>query len=669
MKSERFELNNISQITSLFHKPILYIPIIIALAISLFAMGCNENKSSGGDIISDNAAKKVYVKPGDWDEIYWFMSGGYSGQVTVHGIPSGRLLKVIPVFSVFPENGYGYELETKNMLNTSHGFIPWDDSHHPKLSQTKGNSDGDWLFINGNNTPRIARIDLSSFETKEIIEIPNSAGNHASPYITENTGYVFAATRFSIPIPQKSLPISEASRKKFYGTITAIKVDRKTQSEGKMSVAWQLFVPGFDYDKSNCGKGPSHGWCFFSTYNTEQAHKMLEVNASKKDKDFILAVNWKKADSCVAAGMAKPFSGKYAHNYHDEGTSAVSNMKEGIKMLFPKDCKGVAFYLPTPKSPHGVDIDPEGKYIVAGGKLASVIPVHSFDKMKKAIEAKAFEADSHGDIPVLKYDQVIHCELAVVNTNDTSKSLCFGPLHTEFDGKGNAYTSCFLSNNILKWRLGEKCEALQKIPAYYNIGHLSIVGGDTKNPYGKYMVALNKITQDRYLPTGPEMAHAAQLYDITGDKVKMLLDFPTMGEPHYANAISAKKLIDKSKRIYRLDKNKNPYATKSEKDAGVIRNGKEVHVKLTAIRTHFKPDIVEVNQGDTVYFHITNLEQDFDYPHGFAIHGANMPNLLIMPGQTKSIKYEAKKKGVFPFYCTDFCSALHQEMQNYIRVK
>lgn len=650
-------------------KYFIYAKALATVCVFVALGGCFGKRSSGGDIIANDAAQKVYVKPGDWDEVYWFMSGGYSGQVTVHGIPSGRLLKLIPVFSVFPENGYGYELETKNMLNTSHGFIPWDDSHHPKLSQTNGESDGDWLFINGNNTPRIARIDLSAFETKEIIEIPNSAGNHASPYLTENTEYIFAATRFSVPIPQKSIPVSDYAKGKFYGTITAVKVNRKTQSEGKMKVDWQLFVPGFDYDKSHCGKGPSHGWCFFSTYNTEQAYKMLEINASKKDKDFILAVNWKRANECIANKKFKWFASNYRHNYHNEGVPAVSKKKTSVRMLHPKDCEGVAFYLPTPKSPHGVDIDPTGGYIVAGGKLAAVIPVHSFEKMQNAITSKFFESQSFGGIPVLRYDKTLHCELAVVNTKDTSKSLCFGPLHTEFDGKGNAYTSCFLSNNILKWRLGKTCDALQKIPAFYNIGHLSIVGGDTKKPYGKYMVSLNKITQDRYLPTGPEMAHAAQLYDISGEKVQMILDFPTMGEPHYANAISAKKLKEKSKRIYRLDKNKNPYVAKSEKEAGVIRNGKEVHVKLTAIRTHFKPDIVEVNQGDTVYFHVTNLEQDFDYPHGFAIYGADIPNLLVMPGQTKSIKFVAKKKGVFPFYCTDFCSALHQEMQNYIRVK
>lgn len=146
-------------------------------------------------------AQKVYVAPGSYDEFYGFFSGGFNGQVSVYGLPSGRLLRIVPVFSQHAENGYGYSEETKPLLMTTHGFIPWDDAHHPKLSQTNGVPDGRWLFINGNNTPRVARLNLTTFETDEILEIPNCGGNHASPFITENTEYVVSATRFSLPIP------------------------------------------------------------------------------------------------------------------------------------------------------------------------------------------------------------------------------------------------------------------------------------------------------------------------------------------------------------------------------------------------------------------------------------------------------------------------------------
>ena len=145
----------------------------------LFASCNNSESSTNGSALSSSAAEKVYVAPGEHDEFYAFISGGFSGQLAVYGLPSGRLFKVIPVFSVDAEKAYGFNEETKPMLNTSHGFIPWDDAHHPDISQTAGELDGRYVYINGNNTPRIAKIDLTTFETTEIIEIPNSAGNTA----------------------------------------------------------------------------------------------------------------------------------------------------------------------------------------------------------------------------------------------------------------------------------------------------------------------------------------------------------------------------------------------------------------------------------------------------------------------------------------------------------
>ncbi|MBK7979020.1 MAG: Sec-dependent nitrous-oxide reductase [Ignavibacteriae bacterium] len=630
--------------------------IIILLTISVLFLvlvfGCSSNGNNPG---TSDAAEKVYVAPGQYDEFYAFMSGGFSGQVTVYGLPSGRLFKIIPVFAQHPENGYGYTPETKPMLQTSYGEIAWDDAHHPELSQTDGTPDGKWLFINANNTPRIARINLKTFETEEIIEIPNSAGNHGSPFTTMNTEYVVASTRFSLPIPQKDVPRS-SYKENFKGTISFIKVNPEN---GRMNIAFQILVPGFNYDLAHSGKGPSHGWAFFTSYNSEQANTLLEINASQNDKDFIAAINWKKAEEYIKARKGKEYSSEYYHNtYNDETHSATSNIEKKILVLDPKDCPGMIYYLPTPKSPHGVDVDPSGEYIVAAGKLATVIPVHSFTKMLKAIENKDFISDING-IPVLKYESIIAGEV---------QDPGLGPLHTEFDGKGYAYTSAFISSEIVKWKLGT-WEVVDRIPTYYSIGHLMIPGGDSKNPFGKYVVALNKITKDRYLPTGPELCQSAQLIDITGDKMKLLLDFPTIGEPHYAQGIPAEILMKNQRKIYELGKNGHPYGLKSEKDAKVERKGNEVHIYMSATRTHFKPDNIEgVKVGDKVFFHVTNLEQDWDIPHGFAVKGMHSAELLIMPGQTRTEIWEPKSEGVYPFYCTDFCSALHQEMQGYIRV-
>jgi nitrous-oxide reductase len=305
-----------------------------------------------------------------------------------------------------------------------------------------------------------------------------------------------------------------------------------------------------------------------------------------------------------------------------------------------------------------VDVDPSGEYIVGGGKLAALIPVHSFSRMLAAIENEDFVATVEG-IPVLNYDATIAGEVQNVG---------LGPLHTEFDGKGYAYTSAFITSEVVKWKLGT-WEVVDRIPTYYSIGHLMIPGGDSRTPSGKYLVALNKMTKDRYLPTGPELAHAAQLIDISGDKMSLLLDFPTIGEPHYAQGIPAERIMPNSVKIFRLEENEHPFMTGSESKSKVVRDGKDVHVYMTTIRTHFSPDNIEgVRVGDRVYFHVTNLEQDWDIPHGFAMHGAVNSELLVMPGQTSTLLWEPKKVGVYPFYCTDFCSALHQEMQGYVRV-
>ena len=628
--------------------------IVGALAL-LTSCGNNNGNSGSNSALNSSAAEKVYVAPGEQDEFYAFMSGGYSGNLTVYGLPSGRMFKEIPVFSQFPTSGYGYSEETKPMLNTSHGFVPWDDSHHPDISQTNGELDGRWIFINGNNTPRIARISLTTFETEEIIEVPNSAGNHSSSFVTENTEYVVAGTRFSVPIPQKDMPIDEY-KGNFRGSLSFISVDPE---EGHMDIKFQILMPGFNYDLSHPGRGKSHGWFFFTTYNTEEANSLQEVNSSQNDKDFIAAVNWKKIEEYVNNGGGTMMPADYAHNIYDESThTATTTMKKEVLTVDPLKIPGAVFFLPTPKSPHGCDVDPSGSYIIGNGKLSADLTVHSFDNMIAAIEGKKFDGEAYG-IPILKFEDVLA---------GTVKSGGLGPLHTEFDGKGNAYTTFFISSEVVKWKLGT-WEVIDRKPTFYSVGHLMIPGGNSRKPFGKYVVALNKITKDRYLPTGPEMEHSAQIYDISGEKMELLYDFPTHGEPHYAAGIPASILAPKSKKIYRLDENKHPYAVLSPDEARVERNGKEVHIYMSTIRSHFTPDNIEgVKVGDKVYFHITNHEQDFDVPHGFAMIGQNTSEILVMPGQTKTSLWEPKKVGVWPFYCTDFCSALHQEMQGYVRV-
>ncbi len=617
--------------------------------------GCKPKGAESA--VTGDAAEKVYVAPGKYDEFYNFVSGGFNGQVNVYGLPSGRLLKVLPVFSLNPENGYGFSEETKPMLETSHGFIPWDDQHHLSLSQTNGEVDGRWLFANANNTPRVARLDLKTFKTVEILEIPNSAGNHSSPFLTENTEYVVAGTRFAVPTDDMNgdVPI-DSFKENFKGVISFIGIDQQT---GDMDLSFQIEAPGINFDLSHAGKGKSGDWFFFSCYNSEKANTLLEVNASQNDKDFIMAVNWKKAAELAKSGKGRKVTTEYAHNkFNEETHSATSTMKKEVLVLSVEDMQDAMYLIPCPKSPHGCDVDPTGEYIIGSGKLAALIPVFSFDKIQKAIADKAFSGDYDG-VKVIKYEAALYGEVQKPG---------LGPLHTEFDGQGNAYTSMFVSSEVVKWNIKD-LKVIDRQPTYYSVGHLMIPGGDSKKPFGKYLVAYNKITKDRYLPTGPELAQSAQLYDISGEKMKLLLDYPTFGEPHYAQALPGDMLAKNQVKFFNIAENKHPYATKGEAESKVVREGNKVHVYMTSIRSHFAPDNIEgIRVGDEVYFHVTNLEQDWDVPHGFAIKGNENAELLIMPGETCTLKWIPKKAGMYPMYCTDFCSALHQEMQGYVRV-
>lgn len=634
---------------------------IAIITVAFFMASCDpaptgsKGRTSSSGALSGSQAEKAYVAPGEHDEYYAFISGGFSGQLAVYGLPSGRLFRVIPVFSQDPEKGYGYSEETVPMLMTSHGFVPWGDSHHPDISQTNGELDGRWIFINENNTPRIARISLETFETEEIIEIPNSAGNHSSAFVTENSEYVVAGTRFSVPIPQRDIPIADY-KGNFKGSLSFLKIDPES---GHMNIAFQVRMPGFNFDLSHPGRNKSHGWFFFSSYNTEEANTLLEVNASQHDKDFIAAINWKKIEEYIANGVGKMEPAKYAHNTWDNETHmATTVMEDKVLIIYPEDVPGAIYFMPTPKSPHGCDVDPTGEYIIGSGKLAATITVHSFTKMLQAIEDKAFDGESYG-IPILKYDAVNYGSLVQPG---------LGPLHTEFDTRGNGYTTFFISSEVVKWNIKD-LEVVDRQSTYYSVGHLMIPGGNSRKPFDKYLVAMNKITKDRYLPTGPEVCQSAQLFDISGEKMELILDFPTIGEPHYAAGCPADLIAPKSRKIFKLTENKHPYRTLSEADSKVVREGNEVHIYMTMIRSHFSPDNIEgVKVGDKVFFHVTNLEQDYDVPHGIAMIGANTSELLTMPGRTETFTWEPKQIGVWPFYCTDFCSALHQEMQGYIRV-
>jgi nitrous-oxide reductase len=605
------------------------------------------------------AALKTYMPTGKLDDYIMFSSGGQGGQVLVIGLPSMRLLKVIGVFTPEPWQGYGYgSLETQAVLEG--GFakgkpIYWGDTHHPALSETNGEYDGQFLFINDKANARLAVIDLRDFETKQIVKNPNAINDHGGGFVTPNTEYVIEGPQYATPIGWEYAPVDQY-KEKYRGVITFWAFDRE---KGRVDVArsFQIELPPYWQDLCDAGKKVSEGWIFCNSINTELATGGIELGlppfeagTAQRDMDYLHIINWKKAEELVKAGKAETIN--------------------GIQVLRLETVaqEGVLFFAPEPKSPHGADVAPGGDYIVVGGKLDPHVTVYSFQKIQDAIAKGPTEKDEYG-VPILNFDDVKEAQV----------ELGLGPLHTQFDDQGYAYTSLFLDSAVARWSLGgpyrqDGWKLEGKLPVHYNIGHLAAAEGDTVSPDGKYLVALNKWSIDRFALVGPLHPQNLQLIDISqpGDKMQILYDMPIgIAEPHYAQIIKADKL--QPWEVYPevgwdpLKQAVDPNAPQAGQER-IERRGNTVEIWMTAVRSHYKPERVEVKKGDHVIWHITNVDRARDATHGFALPGYNI-SLSIEPGETTTIEFDADQAGVFTYYCTEFCSALHLEMMGYFTVQ
>ncbi|MBP1932452.1 Sec-dependent nitrous-oxide reductase [Ammoniphilus resinae] len=592
------------------------------------------SQSSAEDSTNKSNAEKVYVPFGKLDEYYLFASGGHSGQMFIYGVPSMRHIRTVPVFSPDSATGYGFDKHSKELM----GDYTWGDLHHPAFSETNGDYDGKWLFATDVGNSRAAVMDLKTFTTKDIINVPNTSGPHCAAFVTENTEYMFLPTRFAVPIGREYASLDDYSQK-YRGVMSAVTFDEKTE---KLNIAYQVALPPWSYDLSDAGKKMSKDWAVMTTYNTEEATTNLEINASQADRDYIILFNWKELEKMVADGKYENITGQ--------------------KMIFPEKQKGGIYLVPVAKSPHGVDVTPDGTRFIASGKLAPSMTVFSFEKAFEAIKNKDFAGDRNG-IPILKYESVMEREVNPENA--------LGPLHTQFDDKGMAYTTMFISSEIVKWDPNTG-ETLDRVPVQYSPGHSVAAEGDTVSPDGKYIIALNKIAKDSYLSVGPSHPESMQLIDLSGDKMEVIQSAPVNPEPHYAQMIKADKL--NPLKIYPKEENR-PDSVWKQEDTRIERKGNEVHVYGVALRSKFifdakaeRPDVIEVNEGDKVFIHLTNIDLDQDITHGFAINSYNL-NMEVQPGQTNTLEFVADKAGTYPLYCTNFCSALHQEMTGYFLVK
>jgi nitrous-oxide reductase len=644
-------------------RAILLIGVVIFLALTIVSCssrGTREGTPSVESLMKARglneadvvAALKTYTPTGKADEFYMFASGGHSGQVIVIGVPSMRILKYIAVFTPEPWQGYGYDEETMKVLadgSPKGKLLTWGDVHHPALSQTNGDYDGEFLFVNDKANARVAVISLKDFNTTQIVRSDLIESDHGASFVTPNTDYVFESSQYATPLGGGYAELKNYETQ-YRGLAIFWKFDRqKGRIDETKSFAMEL--PPYFQDLASAGRLGSDGWLFLNSFNTEEAtggtmegKPAVESGASQNDMDYLHVINWKKAEQVASAGK----------------TTTIKNMRV-IPMQTAID-EGLLYFVPEPKSPHGVDVTPDGKDISVSGKLDTHETVYSFDKIKGLIDAKNFSGKDRYGVPILPFQQAIRGQV----------EMGLGPLHTQYDGKGNAYTTLFLESKVAKWSL-QDLKVIDKIPVHYNVGHLAIPGGDTAHPDGKYLIAMNKWALDRFAPVGPLLPQNFQLIDIASQKMQLLYDMPIgLGEPHYAEMIRADKIkpwdFYKPAGMNPVTHEKDAFAIVNEKEARIERKADGVHVYMTAIRSHFTPDHITVKQGDKVHIHVTSLEQTKDATHGFAIAAYNV-NLSLEPGKTNNASFVADRSGTYPFYCTEFCSALHLEMMGYLLVE
>jgi len=611
------------------------------------------------------AAVKTYTPSGMYDDYVMFASGGHGGQVYVIGLPSMRVIKKIAVFTPEPWQGYGYgsrdsmEILAEGNVEGSDLEITWGDTHHPALSETAGDYDGEFLFINDKANGRIAVISLKDFETKQIVKNPIALGDHGGTMVTPDTEWVIEGGQYGSPLGWEYASIEDYEAD-YRGMITFWKFDRESGRILK-DQSFAIELPPYWQDLCDAGKLASEGWVFCNSFNTEMAtggiedgNPPFEAGASQRDMDYLHIFNLDKAVEVAAAGKTIDIKG-----------FPVIPLDTAIE-------EGLLYFAPEPKSPHGVDVTPDGKFLTVSGKLDPGTFIYSFAKIQDAIAAGNFEFDQYG-VPILNFDDVLEAQVEVG----------LGPLHTQYDDKGYAYTSLFLEPAVVRWTLGgdfsdlheeEDWTVVQKTPVQYNVGHIAAAEGDTVSPDGKYLVSLNKWAIDRFLNVGPLLPQNLQLIDINepGTTMPVIYDLPLPdGEPHYAQIIKADKLdpwevypeIGWNPRTGQVDEN----ATQIGEER-IVRDGNNVEIWMTAVRSHFTPERVEIKQGDNVTWHITNVERAYDATHGFALPLYNI-NLSIEPGEAVTFEFTATEDGVFSYYCTEFCSALHLEMTGYLLVE
>ncbi|OGB16228.1 MAG: nitrous-oxide reductase [Burkholderiales bacterium RIFCSPLOWO2_12_67_14] len=608
--------------------------------LTLGAAACTEKESGAANApaaapaaapdAAHASGNSTHLKPGELDTYYGLWSGGHTGDMRVLGLPSGRELMRIPCFVPDALVGWGITNESKKIMGTKpDGSLRYTvgDSHHTHASYKDGNYDGRYAWINDKINARIARIRLDYFICDKITQLPNVQGFHGifpdkadpvDPAINYTTR-VFCGAEFSIPQPNTGLDDGSKYRSMF----TCVDAE-------SMEVRWQVLIDG------NCDLvATSYDGKLAATnqYNVEMGVTYEDMMSA--ERDACLFFNIARIEAAVKAGKFKTV-----------GSSKVP-VVDGTHAANQDPTTALTAYVSVPKNPHGVNASPDGKYFICAGKLSPTATVIELNKVLEWFDGK-----------LEKLDAAIVAEVEIG----------LGPLHTAFDGRGNAYTTLFLDSQVVKWNVdaaikfhaGDKAAkyVVDRIDVQYQPGHLNASQSETRAADGKYLAVGCKFSKDRFLPVGPLHAENEQLIDISGDKMVLLADHPVRGEPH--DFIIFKRELLQPKQVYALDE--FPLAIKDPKESGVFRDGKKVTVKMTSQAPAFSLREFKVKKGDEVTLILTNLDKVEDLTHGFAIPNHNV-NFIVNPQETASVTFIADQPGVYWCYCTHFCHALHLEMR------
>ena len=570
-------------------------------------------------------AVKTFMPRGGRDEYFSFVGTGNAGSMIVYGIPSMRIYKYVGVFAPEPWQGYGYDDESMLLLkkgSTDNRINTYGDMRFPALSETAGKYDGKYLFYSDGANSRISLTGLDDFETKQVIQHPLFKNCFAGVAVTPNTEYIIQSSQYPAPWDNKSTNIDDFKAGiTFWSFVEPEGKHAEGHHVGRIlkDQSFTLELPALTLGNFDAGKNSSAGY-------------MVGV-AQAANKNYIYIVNYNKLN--------------------DLETSEVNNFAV-IAYQDAVNAKAVAF-VEIPKAAKSVKVTPDGKYFITANDEAIV-----FD-FAKTINAMA-QTTLTGNLPLADAKTLEH---GIISLGNNVVDFTFGYR------ENSVYTAVYDDQKILRWNY-ETLKKDDELKLTFKPGHIMVPQGETVDPHSNYLTVTDKQgLYDNYPNVGPVRPSFQHLIDIASDEMK---DIYTMSLPQANIYGSVAVLRTTIKPIIRYETGTNSrtgeisgYKTVAGQEK-IERKGNRVHIFGTMIRSHIVPEIIEVNEGDVVTFHLTNLERAEDETHGFTVdtygkHGS------FEPGKTASLTFTADRSGVFPYYCTEFCSALHLEMEGILLVK